>query len=408
MSRDVFEANYIIFVEHFKLEKLMDWYSRKSRWKIYLAFAGLLILSMTLMYTNYLAVSVAEREKQAVNLWVSAYETLIEHSEDQDYDLTFQMEIIQNNKYIPVIVTDEDGRIELAANFGNEPSKEYLEKQLKKIKNSGKEPIKTEFLGQVNYFYYKNSTILERLKFYPIIQITLTAMFIILGYIGFSNARKAEQNRVWVGMAKETAHQLGTPISAMLAWMEHLKILSDGNSDQMEVVTELTKDVNRLELVADRFSKIGSAPELTPANIFTELEEVKSYMEKRSPRRVSFEFPSPDSPPLYVNINSHLFEWVLENLIRNALDALDGSGTIGAEVYQEGKYICVDISDSGKGIPSGSFRKVFEPGFTTKQRGWGLGLSLAKRIIEFYHKGKILVKRSEIGKGTTFTIKLPV
>lgn len=385
----------------------MDLYSRKSRWKIYLALAGLLILGMTLVYTNYLAVSVAERERQAVDLWVSAYETMIERSEDKDFDLTTQRVIIQNNKYIPVIVTDEAGNIENAANFGKNPSPQYLEKQLKKIKASDREPIKIEFLGQVNYFYYKNSVILERLKYYPFIQVTLIAMFIILGYVGFSNARRAEQNRVWVGMAKETAHQLGTPISAMLAWMEHLKILSEGKPDQMEVVDELNKDVNRLELVADRFSKIGSSPELKEQDIFHELKEVREYMEKRSPRRVKFEFPDADNGPLIVKVNPHLFEWVLENLVRNALDALDGEGTISAEVYKEGRFVCVDITDTGKGIPSGNHRKVFEPGYTTKKRGWGLGLSLAKRIIENYHQGRILVKRSEVGVGTTFTIKLP-
>lgn len=385
----------------------MDLYSRKSRWKIYLALAGLLILGMTLVYTNYLAVSVAERERQAVDLWVSAYETMIERSEDKDFDLTTQRVIIQNNKYIPVIVTDEAGNIENAANFGKNPSPQYLEKQLKKIKASDREPIKIEFLGQVNYFYYKNSVILERLKYYPFIQVTLIAMFIILGYVGFSNARRAEQNRVWVGMAKETAHQLGTPISAMLAWMEHLKILSEGKPDQMEVVDELNKDVNRLELVADRFSKIGSSPELKEQDIFHELKEVREYMEKRSPRRVKFEFPDADNGPLTVKVNPHLFEWVLENLVRNALDALDGEGTISAEVYKEGRFVCVDITDTGKGIPSGNHRKVFEPGYTTKKRGWGLGLSLAKRIIENYHQGRILVKRSELGVGTTFTIKLP-
>jgi anti-sigma regulatory factor (Ser/Thr protein kinase) len=386
----------------------MDLYSRKVRWKIYLALSGILILAMTLMYTNYLAKSVAERERQAVDLWVSAYETLMEHGEDVDYDLSYQIQIIQNNKYIPVIVTDENGVIEDNANFGSNPGKEYLEKQLAKIKRSGAPPIKTEFLGQVNYFYYKNSVILDRLKFYPIIQVILIASFIFLGYIGFSNARKAEQNRVWVGMAKETAHQLGTPISAMLAWMEHLKYLSEGNPEYLEVVDELTKDINRLELVSDRFSKIGSAPELTEKDLHDELMQVKAYMEKRAPRRVKFEFEDRGESAPQVKINAHLFEWVLENIIRNALDALDGEGTISARIHSDGKWACVDITDTGKGIPSSAHKKVFEPGYSTKKRGWGLGLSLAKRIIEHYHKGKIYVKQSEPGNGTTFTIKLPM
>lgn len=385
----------------------IDLYSKKSRWKIYLAIAGVLILAMTLVYTNYLASSVAERERQAMDIWVKAYETMMEQTEDPNYDLSFQLSVMQTNQYIPVIVTDNSNNIVLAENFGKNPSEDYLLRQLDKIKSSGNEAIRVEFMGEVNFLYYKNSVILDRLKYYPIIQVTLIAAFIVLGYIGFSSARRAEQNRVWVGMAKETAHQLGTPISAMMAWVEHLKLMVEDKADQQEVITELEKDVKRLELVADRFSKIGSSPELVQTDIYEELRRVRNYMEKRSPKRVSFQFPEPNIPPLMVNTNPHLFEWVLENLVRNALDAMDGKGVISAQVYEDGKYVTIDLSDTGKGIPGNAQNKVFQPGFTTKKRGWGLGLSLAKRIIEAYHKGKIYVKHSEVGKGTTFSIKLP-
>jgi len=221
----------------------------------------------------------------------------------------------------------------------------------------------------------------------------------------FNSSRKAEQNRVWAGMAKETAHQLGTPISAIIAWIEHLKLLNEGQEEQLEIVEELRNDVTRLELVADRFSKIGSEPDLKRINIVEELIKCKEYMEKRSPRKVSFDFP--EIGPHDVMINEHLFDWVVENLMRNSLDAMDGKGVISARVYDLGNQINIDISDTGKGIPSSKFGKVFKPGYSTKQRGWGLGLSLAKRIIQDYHKGVIFIKSSKVGEGTTFTIKLP-
>jgi signal transduction histidine kinase len=245
------------------------------------------------------------------------------------------------------------------------------------------------------------------LRYFPFVQFVLIAAFVAFGYMGFSSARRAEQNRVWVGMAKETAHQLGTPISAIVAWIEHLKLIREPDEEVQEVVGELRNDVSRLELIADRFSKIGSAPKLEPINIYEELDQCRAYMQRRASRKTAFNFPPADSPEKLVYINSHLFDWVVENLLRNALDAMEGKGSITADIYDDQDYVYADFTDTGKGIPDSKFKTVFRPGYTTKKRGWGLGLSLAKRIIEEYHNGKIFVKRSEEGEGTTFTIQLP-
>jgi signal transduction histidine kinase len=239
------------------------------------------------------------------------------------------------------------------------------------------------------------------------VQLLLLVAFVIFGYFGFSAARKSEQNRVWAGMAKETAHQLGTPISAIIGWIEHLKMTSEDNEENLEIVAELRKDVERLELIADRFSKIGSDPVLESVNILDQLEQIKTYMQRRSPRNIQYDFPDSEGTPVYGQINPHLFTWVLENLIRNALDAMGPKGIIKAELTANQNSISIHLSDTGKGIPANQLKKVFQPGFSTKKRGWGLGLSLAKRIIENYHRGKIFVKQSKPDEGTTFTIKLP-
>ncbi|MEO0340201.1 MAG: HAMP domain-containing sensor histidine kinase, partial [Bacteroidota bacterium] len=276
---------------------------------------------------------------------------------------------------------------------------------LEYIKKNGPAPIKVNDVG--SEIYYKYPAILTQLQYFPIIQLLLIAAFILFGYLTFSSSRRAEQNRVWAGMAKETAHQLGTPISGIIAWIEHLRAIKEGDEEVNDVLNELGKDVKRLELVADRFSKIGSAPKLEVVNIFAELELARAYMQRRAPRKVEFHFPDPSQSPLNVKVNSHLFNWVVENLLRNALDAMGPKGSITAEVAEDNQFVSIDFTDTGKGIPASKHKTVFQPGFTTKKRGWGLGLSLAKRIIEEYHSGKIFVKRSEENVGTTFTIKLP-
>ena len=327
-----------------------------------------------------------------------------------DYDYTLATTIVQSSiKDIPVILVDDAGEIDLAVNFGSRNEDlEYLYKQLEDIKKKGNPPI----IGEPGYaaeVYYKNSKLLPFLTFFPILQVLLLVTFIGIGYMGFSSSRRAEQNQVWVGMAKETAHQLGTPISALLGWIEHLKYLKpDDPAEERElIVTELTKDVDRLRLVADRFSKIGSEPEMETIPVAQMIRSVYDYMKERTPKKVELQFPRAYKEDLCVKANAHLVEWVFENLMRNSIDAMDGIGKLKVEVSLDNGYVCIDFSDSGKGIPTSKWKTVFQPGYTTKKRGWGLGLSLAKRIVENYHKGKIFVKKSAPNEGTTFRVKLP-
>ncbi|MEN0050245.1 MAG: HAMP domain-containing sensor histidine kinase, partial [Bacteroidota bacterium] len=324
-------------------------------------------------------------------------------------NLTLNNQIQVANKTIPVLIYDTElDSVIAAANFGEERDfdADFLKKEVERMKKSNAKYL--DISGFPQRLYYKKSRILTLLQYFPVVQLLLIAAFIAFGYFSFSTARRGEQNRVWAGMAKETAHQLGTPISAMLGWIDHVKMTHEEDEDLQEVMQELRKDVGRLELIADRFSKIGSAPELKAANIYEELEEMRKYMQRRAPRKVNFDFPDPKvETPKEVQINAHLFAWVIENLMRNALDAMGGKGEISAKVYEDAKYVNVEIKDTGKGIPASKHKTVFQPGFSTKKRGWGLGLSLAKRIIEEYHSGKIFVKESKEGEGTTFAIRLP-
>ncbi len=389
----------------------MDIYSRKTRWKWYLAIAGLLIVLVSMAVTRYLTNQLAIEERKKVDQLKAAMESIsFESYNEADCDVTFQFEFVRSNTTIPLLLVNDQGEVELAVNFGprRDTNQVFLKRKLEELIAEGVDPVVVRTPEGEQYLYFEHSRILRMLEWYPIVQLGLIGAFILLGYLGFSYARRAEQNQVWVGMAKETAHQLGTPISGILAWIQHLELLRPDDAELQEVVHELGNDVKRLELIADRFSKIGAAPELHPVNIYDELEKVRTYMARRAPRKVRFDFPDPAAePPLEVHVNPHLFEWVLENLIRNALDAMDGTGTISARVYSDPHHVWIELSDTGKGIPSNLHKTIFQPGFTTKKRGWGLGLSLAKRIIEDYHKGRIFVKHSEPGKGTTFAIRLP-
>jgi len=367
--------------------------------------AGAIIMVIVMGYTSYLASSLRDAERTKVELLASAMAEVADTS-NFNKDLTIPLEIIVANNTIPVItVTDEDN-LE-ARNFPDNLTYQDILEELEKLKRSGIKPIPFKGLGVEQLIYFKHSRLSTLISYFPLVMLLMLAAFMGFGYIILSSSRKAEQNQVWVGMAKETAHQLGTPISAIMAWIEHLKADENTNADQGEILDELTNDVGRLELIADRFSKIGSAPNLTSLDIYDQLSQSKDYMQKRASRKVKFDFPMNEGSPLYVNINAHLFNWVVENLLRNSLDAMGGEGLIKAGVNKDDHYVVIDISDTGKGIPSGSQKMVFQPGYTTKKRGWGLGLSLAKRIIENYHEGKIFVKKSEPNVGTTFTIKLP-
>lgn len=399
----------------------MDVYSRKKYWKWYLAAIGIGIVIISLAYTRYVAGKLAEREQQQADQFAEAVRYIMRLETDtlQLYycDLTLQGKIIEQNTTIPaVIVNAASGRIESYRNIekGNpeELDTTVVRQALNRMIAEGADTIDISIPPErgVSLLIFSHSRLLNQLRWYPYIQLMLIATFIWFGYMGFSAARRAEENLVWLGMAKETAHQLGTPISAILGWIEALKALNEDNPVNTEMLDELQKDVVRLELVADRFSKIGAQPDLHEVNLYEELEKCRLYMQRRAPRRVTFDFPKPYAQdPLHVRINQHLFDWVIENLLRNAIDAMeDGAGRITCQVSADRQYAQIEISDTGKGIPSSKFSAVFKPGYSTKTRGWGLGLSLSKRIVEQYHGGKIFVKKSELGKGTTFCVKLPI
>ena len=378
----------------------MELYAKKSRWKLYLFLVAMVILAISTLYTNHIATKLAQGERDKADLWAKTMEEFQNREVDYEEDVTLNYEAIKHPE-MPIIMVNEKGRISESLNF---PEGADLEAELKEMKNSGIIPVEGE--GYARYTYYKHSPTLTLLTYFPIIQILFFSIFAGIGYLLFSSARRSEQNQVWVGMAKETAHQLGTPISGIIGWIDHLRMLKPEEEEVQEVLDELGNDVDRLNLIADRFSKIGSEPKLNSLNIYEELEACRNYMQRRASRKTVFDFPSPDLK-MQAKINAPLFAWVIENLLRNALDAMDGKGKISATVMEEDKFVCVEISDTGKGIPSNKLKTVFEPGFTTKKRGWGLGLSLAKRIIESYHSGRIFVKRSVVNEGTTFVIKLP-
>ncbi len=367
---------------------------------------GLVIVVLTMVYSQYLARNLAAKELRLIELYSEAQKSVINNESD---DPVIELAILSSVKDIPIITESETGKL-IGYNYGegDEISEDqvFLAQKKAAILKSGYEPLTA--VGYASKIYYENSKLYRRISLFPLAQILFLGTFVLFAYYLFSTSRKAEQNRVWAGMAKETAHQLGTPISAIIGWIEYLKSEKLTDAEQQEVVVELRNDVNRLELIADRFSKIGSKPELEKINLIEELHDCKIYMQRRAPRKVIFDFPDINQTPIYANINSHLFDWVIENLLRNALDAMSGQGRIHAQLTTSDNKVYIEISDTGKGIESNKFKAVFNPGYTTKKRGWGLGLSLAKRIIENYHSGKIVVKNSIPNEKTTFSIQLPL
>ncbi|KPL17553.1 MAG: hypothetical protein AMS26_00230 [Bacteroides sp. SM23_62] len=386
----------------------MDIYYRKQRWKLYLFLFAAIIGIGSLLYTNRLVKLLAQEEKKKVELWAEATRQLADLSDiTESYipqrDIGFPLQVVEYNTTIPVIIADQEDNILYHRNMDSLKmiNPDYRRRQLEQMK-SEIEPIEIELGdGIVQYVYYRNSTLLVKLTYYPYIQLGVILLFILVAYLAFSASRRAEQNQVWVGLSKETAHQLGTPTSSLIGWVELLK---EKHPDK-KLVSELEKDAGRLEEITERFSKIGSKPVLKNANILEVLKESVAYLESRTSDQVSFTF-DPDSKDHVVPINRSLFQWVVENLCKNSVDAMEGNGTIKISVSDQLKHVLIDFEDSGKGVPKNRHKTIFKPGYTTKMRGWGLGLSLAKRIIETYHKGKIFVLHSEAGKGTVIRIIL--
>jgi two-component sensor histidine kinase len=378
-------------------------YSQKQTWKRLLFITAALIGISSLVYTDRLVKQLAQEEENKVKLWARATE-LLANSADDNIDISFVFEVIRDNETVPVILTDQNETIISVRNLDSLQSLDtsYVKDQLALMKEEHI-PIEVGLVaGEKNLIFYRNSKLYYSLKYYPYVQLCVISLFIFVSYIAFSTSRKAEQNQVWVGMAKETAHQLGTPISSLLAWLEHLR--AKGVDEQ--TLTEIGQDLKRLETITERFSKIGATPKLELKNIAFVIEESVNYMKLRSSKKVIYIFNPGNTTVVNVPMNIPLFEWVIENLCRNAIDAMNGAGTITVEMEAKEGQVIIDVSDTGKGMPKSKFKTVFEPGFTTKQRGWGLGLSLTKRIIENYHSGKIFVKNSVIDKGTTFRIIL--
>ncbi|UAY51336.1 sensor histidine kinase [Ferruginibacter albus] len=378
-------------------------FTQYLNWRTLLALVAITIVTGTIFYSNFLAKKIAFDERQKIEQWVDAVKD-VNNASSATTNLSTRI-LVENSKEIPMIAVTEKDSILDHYNLDSSLviNKDYLENTLKEFKSlhepiEWRNPLDTT---QINRVYYGESSLLKQVRYYPIIQLIIVALFIIITLITISTRNKSTQNQVWAGMAKETAHQLGTPLSSLQGWVEMLKEI-EGNE---KIASEMSKDVDRLKLVSDRFGKIGSIPQLEPINITTQVENMVAYIKRRATDRVSFAINS-NEKDIEANINAPLFDWVIENLLKNALDAMEGKGNITINIKNEAAETVIDVTDSGKGISKQNVSKVFKPGFTTKKRGWGLGLSLSKRIIEQYHKGELFVKHSEIGKGTTFRIIL--
>ncbi|SES71486.1 Histidine kinase-, DNA gyrase B-, and HSP90-like ATPase [Hymenobacter actinosclerus] len=388
-------------------------YDQKSRIKLVIVAVALLIGAATVIYTNLLVQRLSEREQQQIDLYAETQRYIINTEEESNLSFLYD-EIIEANKTIPVIITDGDDNIIDARNVhvpegaSEEKTTRFLRDQINQMREQHP-PIEIKIgAGLRNFLYYKESDLLTQLRLYPLVQLAIIGCLAVIAYFAFSYSRRAEQNRVWVGLAKETAHQLGTPLSSLVGWQQYLRD-SERFKDE-PIVEELGKDIRRLEIITERFSNIGSVPVLKDENILRVTENAISYLQSRVSRKVSFEVKTdlPTDTPAQVNVP--LFDWVIENICKNAVDAMDGRGSITLHLRRPVRgnkdQIAIDITDTGKGISKSRMQRVFLPGYTTKKRGWGLGLALAKRIIENYHKGRLFVKWSEPGRGTTFRVIL--
>jgi len=375
-------------------------------WRTSLAIIAIAIVTGTVFYSNYLSEKLATDEREKVAVWVQSLKTRAEVTDQAALDLTNA--ITSHNSTIPIIETDEHDNpsgqllnidttlLKIDSNFLRKKVKEFKSQNDAIIVEVNKDPL------IINKYYFGDSKLLREVKYYPIVQLLIVALFILITLITITTRHKSTQNQVWAGMAKETAHQLGTPLSSLQGWVELLKEMPGSE----KVAKEMIKDVDRLKLVSDRFSKIGSHPQLESINLIEQIENMVAYIKRRAPEKISFSVDSAGIGKLNVMANGPLFDWVIENLLKNALDATEASGNILIKIKEESNSVIIEVTDSGKGISKQNLGNIFKPGFTTKKRGWGLGLSLSKRIIEQYHQGQLFVKNSELGKGTTFKIVL--
>lgn len=381
----------------------MNIYTRKQRWKLVLLFIALAIGVGSLLYTNQLVKKLSAEEKKKVELWAEATRQISDINAEPG-DISFALSVLTDNTTVPVVLTDEHHVVISTRNLDSLRLDDsiYVADELAEMKEQH-EPIEIAFAeDQKNFIFYKDSYLLTQLRYYPYFQLAVIALFLGVSYLAFSSSRKAEQNQVWVGMAKETAHQLGTPLSSLMAWLEYLK----SKPQPEEHLPEIEKDLIRLNTITERFSKIGAAPALKKENMTQVLQSSVDYIRTRTSSRVSFSLQNQQNYDVEAPVNVPLFEWVLENLFKNAIDAMSGEGSISIRIADQHQFVYIDVTDTGKGIPKSKYKTVFKPGYTSKNRGWGLGLSLSKRIVEEYHGGQIFVKSSEPNKGTTFRIVL--
>lgn len=385
----------------------MQWTDRIRQVKIFLVLAAVVIAVTSLVISNIFVKDLAKEERNKMEVWAEAMRSF--NMADETTDLGLVLKVMNENHTIPVIVLDSNGAPQICRNLemrniSERDSIQYVKQLGHNLFNAGRYiRISLDDTNKNAYINvcYDDSTILKRLAYYPYVQLGVVLIFVVVAIFALLTSKRAEQNKVWVGLSKETAHQLGTPISSLMAWTEILK----ENYPDDDLIPEMDKDVKRLQLIADRFSKIGSLPEPVPSSLNDVVDHVIDYMDRRTSSKVLItkRFPNED---IVVNLNASLFEWVIENLCKNAVDAMEGEGHITIDVKDSPERAIIEVTDDGKGIKKKDIGSVFKPGFTTKKRGWGLGLSLAKRIVEEYHKGRIFVKRSEVGVGTTFRIEI--
>lgn len=374
-------------------------------WRTVLGLVAIVIVTGTIFYSNYLAKKIAEEERQKVETWVEAQRTIMNAPENANLNLATR--IVIENDDIPIIETNERDSISTFLNLDSislQTDKNYLKRKLKEFKeeNAPVVLVISEKPYVANRYYYGKSALQKEVRYYPIIQLVIVGLFIIITFVALQSRYQNTQNQLWAGFAKETAHQLGTPVTSLEGWIEVLRD-TPGNE---AFVPEIEKDINRLKLISDRFGKIGSIPKLEEHNLVEQVQQMIDYIKKRASGKVVFAFDTKGETYIPAMISPPLFDWVIENLLKNALDAMDGKGRIDVSISDDASHVYVEVKDTGKGISKKNVENVFKPGFTTKKRGWGLGLTLTKRIIEQYHGGQIYIKHTEPGKGTTFRIVL--